>query len=325
MMITSRICALLLLLSAVAGCRSDPSVAMLEAELRWVEDQYYQLESAYDAKCQQLESCRLANQAIRQTPDDADGGASSSQEERNSSRRRQEDEKLPFQPPTVEGLPDGETRPPGDALGRLPLHSPQAAGHLYDTQVTHIVLARQLTGGYDFDGKTGDEGVLVVTEPRNRAGQFVPLAGALDIEVRDPKKFGDAATLARWHLTPGQAQAKMKRSLLGRGMHVELPWPDAPPENQDLRLAVTYTTPGGKKLKAEQPIRIHPPRLASARWTPAPQATAQAARLRPNSDAIGGVAPAMATAPVNRGLSTTTENSPRSHAGESVPPWQPFR
>jgi len=146
-----------------------------------------------------------------------------------------------------------------------------------DARVQEVVLNRVLTGGYDRDGRPGDDGVMVVIEPRNAAGQFVPIAGELSIKLIDPRELTPAQqTFAHWKLTRKQAAAKLRRSLLGRGVHLELAWPSRPPRADEFELQVVYTTADGRKLNAEREIHIDPPRAASARWTPVSES--QAAR-----------------------------------------------
>jgi hypothetical protein len=308
-----RTCAPILLVALTVGCQSGQQTALMENELRWVEDQYYQLEGVLQAKCKELESCRLENQALRQQLAGDSRSTTSSGTQRRpvdtprpSSRRTingSGESSPPIAPPTVEGLPDlssgspsvlhkpeaDEVEPRG-SLSPLPSTeeespSPEAfelpgldainpsqsgaCDPLYDATVTHVVLNRQLTGGYDFDGHAGDEGILVVAEPRNAAGQFVPLAGGLDISLRDPNAKPGEEEIAKWRLDAHQAQAKVKKSLLGRGVHIELPWPGAPPEREELTLQVSYTTVDGRTLKTERDIHVDPPRQLSARWTPA--------------------------------------------------------
>ena len=137
---------------------------------------------------------------------------------------------------------------------------------LADKVVTHILLNQQLTGGYDRDGLPGDDGVMVVIEPRNSSGQFVPLPGETTIVLRDPDAPTDT-TIEKWKLTPQQAHAKMRTSLLGRGVHLELAWPGKPPKAGDYELAVSYLA-DGEKLTARREVRIDPPRDPSLRWTP---------------------------------------------------------
>ena len=263
-----------LLFGMLAGCRSDPSVKLLEGELRWMEDQYYALEEQYQRKCRELESCRLAHQARESSSANADERDTARPP---SSRRGRDDdnETTPLQVPRVEGLPDLRSSGNSDMPSVLELPEPDGTGvrpssyfQLVETDVTHILLNRQLTGGYDRDGLPGDDGVMIVIEPRNSAGQFVPMPGETIIELRDPDQATpEKQTIARWKLTPQQAHAKMRRSLLGRGVHLELAWPNEPPPSGEYEVAVTYNT-SNEQLTATRAVHIDPPRDPSLRWTP---------------------------------------------------------
>lgn len=250
----------------LAGCRVDPSVGLLEAELRWVEDQYYLLEDAYQVKCQELASARLANRAL-QSQTRGDGQSSAEpipRGPRDSSRRPRdnEDNGQEFRPPVVEG-PDELFQPTPDLS---PMGSAQR-NELLDPDVTHVVLNPRLSGGYDRDGKPGSDGVMIVLEPRNAAGQYVPLAGPISIEVIDPND-GASRRVAYWELNSREVGAHMHRSMLGEGIHLELAWPDDPPRSQQLQLVAGYTTVDGRRLQTRRDIFVLPSRQASARWTP---------------------------------------------------------
>ena len=66
-----------------------------------------------------------------------------------------------------------------------------------DKKVTHLFL-NPLSGGADFDGQPGDDGLRVVIEPRNATDEFVPEAGALSVVLLDPERQGESARVARW-------------------------------------------------------------------------------------------------------------------------------
>jgi hypothetical protein len=310
-------------LLTATGCRSDPNIALLEAELRWMEDQYYGLENQYNRKCQELHSCRLANQALqqsgartRQPASQPRSGEPTPAERPPSSRRRNGETPLPPVEPMIEGvppvggssdgsgdlpvnsdledeplprplqlhepLPPGNSRAPGEFRSVAWPDAPATSAPVHDAEVLRIVLNRQLTGGYDRDGVPGDDGILVVIEPQNRAGQFVPVAGPVSLTLTDPRAHDSSELIAAWRLTEEQAAVKLRRSLLGRGLHLELPWPDAPPTTNMLKLTVNFTTVDGRKLLAMRDLTIEPPRSISSRWTPvSPHSARMATRPEP--------------------------------------------
>lgn len=318
---------LLLLLGCLgaAGCRTtDPNVPMLEAELRWLEDQYYVLEGQYNQKCQALDSCRLAHMAARQQSGEPIPAGERQPDQGESSRRRRtgdevdsDTETLPPRPPEVQGLPE-------DAFNFAPEPTPAGVTpssfhHAMDVHVTHIVLNRQLTGGFDRDGRVGDDGVLVVIEPRNHAGQFVPMTGGVTVALIDPRgESDDERVVAHWRLSAPQAASKMRRSLLGRGVHLELAWPVEPPRRSELKLEIIYTSVDGRKLRAERDITIDLPRALSARWTPITPDSPRVASVV-ESDRESFSQPAGAALPISSAAKKTPE--------PVVPPpsWSPQR
>lgn len=61
------------------GCQAlDPSVELLESELRWMEDQLYMMDRQLDKCCQQLQKAQLQNQALQKQLDEKQSPASSS-------------------------------------------------------------------------------------------------------------------------------------------------------------------------------------------------------------------------------------------------------
>ena len=57
---------------------------------------------------------------------------------------------------------------------------------------TKLVINKRLTGGLDRDGHNGDEGVLVVFEPRDAQDRLVNAVGDVSIVVMDPALEGAA-------------------------------------------------------------------------------------------------------------------------------------
>jgi hypothetical protein len=157
-----------------------------------------------------------------------------------------------------------------------------------------------MTGGADFDGQPGDEGLSVLIEPRNAADQFVPEPGAVSVVVLDPSKQGDAARVARWDFTMSAAQQKLATASAASGIQLEMPWPASPPAGNKLKLFVRYEGPDGRQLVTDRDLYITPPGQIAQRWTPRP-----AERARPAS--------AVATA------AKLTDNAPPADANEAEP------
>lgn len=126
-----------------------------------------------------------------------------------------------------------------------------------DYNVVEIALNPRLTGGHDRDNKhPGDEGILVVVEPRNKAKQALEVPADISIVVLDPALEGSAARIARWDFSADEAAEHYKRGLFGEGFEFELPWPNNPPAHPDLMLFVRYTLPTRQQFVVDKPIKV---------------------------------------------------------------------
>ncbi len=145
---------------------------------------------------------------------------------------------------------------PGDQMPAVPDNS----GAAVEGPPTQLAINRRLTGGLDRDGSNGDEGIMVMVEPRDEQGRLVKSAGAVSVVVMDPSQPGEAARVARWDFQAHEFDEHFKKSTFGRGLQYELRWPGSPPSSHDLMLFVRYTSPDGTKLTSESPLMV---RLAS--------------------------------------------------------------
>ncbi len=153
-----------------------------------------------------------------------------------------------------------------------------------DQFVHRIVLNKQLTGGVNHSGRGGDKGVLVVFEPRNKSGQLLDVPGDISIAVLDAQLQGPQARIARWDFRADEAREFFGKTALGRGYHIELPWPGEPPVNRKLQLFVRFTTVDGRQLIADMPLDITPPTDREARrWRSVPGGSRRAPAGRPQS------------------------------------------
>ena len=67
-----------------------------------------------------------------------------------------------------------------------------------NSSVAQITLHPALTGGIGSGGRPGDEGLLVVVEPRDFGGNIVNAPGDISVALLDPALTGEQARLARW-------------------------------------------------------------------------------------------------------------------------------
>lgn len=280
----ARAAALALALAALplSGCRA-PDTSALEAENRMLEDQLYELQDHCQQLHDELESARRANRSegagARRSRDSGEEvippGIEGAPEFPRSTNETQlpgpstSDEPYLRSPEEPEApafqSPGGATAPPSGLppfepeSSEVPIPPPQASNEAEPSadpdQVVSITLNRRLTGGHDTHGDRGDDGVMVVVEPRTADGRIVPVDGALTIGVQDPEQPADQGEIARWDFSPEESARFFRRTPMGNGLHFDLPWPADPPEIDQVRLWVRMTTPEGKRLAAQRTVR----------------------------------------------------------------------
>jgi len=158
--------------------------------------------------------------------------------------------------PPRQVLPPGGPSPGGSSqwnpAGGQPLagDSPLAD----NSPVAQITLHPALTGGIGNGGQHGDEGLLVVVEPRDFSGNIVNAPGDISVALLDPALTGEQARLARWDFVVAQTQG-MIRTGSQQGIHLRLPWTSTPAHDR-LKVFVRYTTRDGRKLQAERLIAV---------------------------------------------------------------------
>jgi hypothetical protein len=273
-----------LLLAGTLGCQApNRSIELLESELRWMEDQLYSMDQQLDQANLQLASCQRNNSSLRQElatayqgrgatgrpqiqiEPDTSGNASPNRAmvpapapmpspRSEPSRGNGQEPAWPRQD-NRQIVPEPQLEYPREPEVELPREASRS-GRPVDVEVSRIVLNSRLTGGYDFDGKPGDEGLLVVVEPQNAAGQYVALPGDLVIEVLDPSVQGPASRLAQWQFDASETVPHLRQTLLGRGFHLQLPWPLHPPTSSKLQVIASYRTPTGTRLADRRDIRV---------------------------------------------------------------------
>ena len=258
---------ILILPLLASGCRTNPNQVLLERESRLLEDKVHHLESLLDDSHAAREATIRENESLKKELAGGDRGAGPAVREPRENYqapsielpsgegeppRRSRRQKAPkLEPPTIE-LPEPSDTPAVE----MPPGDENAAAEGPPTQ---LVINQQLTGGLDRDGQRGDEGILVVVEPRDAEGHWVQTSGAVSVVVMDPALEGDATRVARWNFDHHEVTSHFRNTVFGRGLQFELPWPAEPPQNRNLRLFVRFTTEDGRKLTSDVPLEVRTP------------------------------------------------------------------
>jgi hypothetical protein len=123
-------------------------------------------------------------------------------------------------------------------------------------RVDSITLNRALTGSILGDDRTGDQGLLVVIEPRDADGRTVDAPAEINVVVLDPALRGDACRVARWDFTAAETVGLFRRSSSGQAIHLAVAWPANRPIHRKLHLFVRYVTADGREVERDQPIEV---------------------------------------------------------------------
>jgi hypothetical protein len=282
-------------LSFSMGCRhTDVNRELVERELRLQEDELYRLQDEVATREKLLESTRRENATLKRELEQARAGAPMPREiipamppaptDIEPGRTPRPDSGLPPAqgvPPVIEipGGPPSASSPAdrsswkstrgvrratfetpigeiGETTETVEKDGPPPQGAASESRIAKIVLNRRLTGGYNADRRLGDEGVIVVIEPRDERDRLVNRAGAVSVVIIDPALSGDAARVARWDFTEDQIAPRFAKTARGEGIQLHLRWPTARPEHERLVVFVRYTTADGNCYEASQSILI---------------------------------------------------------------------
>lgn len=286
----------LLLASLSAGCRRDPYtdlyIESLNSEYRLLEDRLYALEADYEQKLRELDAARNSN-STSATP--AADRLPAPTPQRGPELDPPEVDPGLLAPPQVE-FPEAnsvpEALPPGEPVG--PAFSLQ--------------LDPRNTRGHDFDGRSGDDGIVVVARPQDEQNRFVDQAARVAVVLLDPVTRG---RVARWDFPPEEVAKQM--DVRRQVMELYCPWPEQPAHGQ-LTMFIRYYREDGTHIQAQQDVAVNVSGspVAARRWTPRTRAATRVARqeaaaAQPRSTrVVPDLLPASAEAPID-------------------PEWQPFR
>ncbi len=271
---------------ALVGCKSDLSQQLLERELRYQEDQIYQLQDELQEKCARVdylagENVSLKRQlgisesdsvlrsrpgAARATPTPAPAHVPPSIEIPEAIRGPAPS--VPIVPPSLDNIPPLPVRPSSSPVEPEPLDLPPPASSsiepapasvpvayeepMADGRPVRLVVTQGSTSPFDDNGDGLSDGIAVTVEPRDAAERLVPAPGAVTIVVQDAAD--PALVLATASIPTEQAAAHFRPTTRLRGLHFRLPWTAGPITAENVRVTVSITGPEGALLEADATI-----------------------------------------------------------------------
>jgi hypothetical protein len=301
---------LICLVLVAPGCRyRDPSIDLLEAELRWTEDQLYLAEEEFRRQSAQLEACRLEAQAAASQRE-----SDQAQTRVNGSRTRRviepDDDRLRTRPKQFNGAtqtqresdtPDVESDVPADALPRPrngEIQTPEPlAPEPENSERLEIIIPEANIAPLDlniqpssFEQTLPPEGIQAIRIQCRLYGgiDFAGERGVEGLEVtltqepeRELTKWSDGSVtvvvvdlekkrhLARWDVDEGELTSLPTTSADGSRLTLKLGWPDGPPDAKHLVVYVRFTVPGERHFYAKQSLLAEFFGEIPATWTPA--------------------------------------------------------
>ncbi len=125
--------------------------------------------------------------------------------------------------------------------------------------VTEIKLER-LTGGADYDGKSGDDGVTVYVQPVDQDGHVIKAAGDLRIELFDLANPDGKRRIGEYRLDAEHARKHWHGRLMTNHYTIKCPWRAKPPVHDEITVRVEFTDYlTGRTFRAQKSVKIKRP------------------------------------------------------------------
>ncbi len=99
----------------------------------------------------------------------------------------------------------------------------------------------RLSGGADYDGKPGDDGVTVYIRPVDRDGDVVKVAGDVRIQLFDLSAPADRNLIGEYFVSADEISKLWHGKLMTDHYTIKCPWPGTPPTNREITIRVTFT------------------------------------------------------------------------------------
>jgi hypothetical protein len=122
---------------------------------------------------------------------------------------------------------------------------------------TRIALV-SMSGGYDDDGKVGDDGIVLYIQPIDRDQDVVKAAGSLKIKLLDPQNPAGQTEFAEYNFDLQHTRPLWYGRLMTHHFSVKCPWPaDHRPAHNEVVAHVVFTDLlSGKALTATGTYKV---------------------------------------------------------------------
>ena len=113
------------------------------------------------------------------------------------------------------------------------------------------------TGGYDADGKPGDEGLQVILVPKDDDGSAIKTPGRLVVAAYSITRDGTKSPVGLWEIPAEKLRVYWQTGLLSTGYKLALQWHQSP-ASEKVRVVAQLTTLDGKVYETDKDITVRP-------------------------------------------------------------------
>ena len=114
------------------------------------------------------------------------------------------------------------------------------------------IIIDKLSGGANYDGQAGDDGVTVYIKPVDRVGDTIKVAGDVRIQLYDLAAASGQNLIGEYFIPVDQVSKLWHGKLLTNHYTIKCPWPHAPPEHTEITIRATFVDYLTKRVLSAQ-------------------------------------------------------------------------
>lgn len=116
----------------------------------------------------------------------------------------------------------------------------------------------KLSGGADYDGQPGDDGVTVYLRPVDREGDVIKVAGDIRIQLYDLAAPPQHNLVGEYTVPVDQVGRLWHGKLMTKHYTIKCPWPQDPPAHEEITIRATFVDYLTKRvLSAQTTCRVN--------------------------------------------------------------------
>ncbi len=115
----------------------------------------------------------------------------------------------------------------------------------------------RLSGGADYDGKPGDDGVTVYLQPLDQDGHVIKAAGNIRIQLFDLANPDGKHLIGEYRLDVDHARKAWHGRFMTNHYTVKCPWRKSPPTHREITIRAEFTDYlTGRTFRAQRVVEI---------------------------------------------------------------------